>query len=105
MQRLIQSLMHSRVHPPMRSPMRSLEHSLMHPPMHSLMHSLEHSLSHSSRHSLMHLPTPTSICLPVRPEARRAASTGRPTDTPHARIPTRSIDATQRAFGAAHQDF
>ena len=93
MQLLIQSLMHSRVHPPMRSPMHSLEH----PPM--------HSLSHSSRHSLMHLPTPTSICLPVRPEARRAASAGRPTDTPHARIPTRSIDATQRAFGAAHQDF
>ena len=97
MQRLIQSLEHS------------LEHSLMHPPMHSLMHSLEHSLehslSHSSRHSLMHLPTHTSICLPVRPEARRAASAGRPTDTPHARIPTRSIDATQRAFGAAHQDF
>ena len=93
MQRLIQSLMHSRVHPPMRSQMHSLEHSL------------EHSLSHSSRHSLMHLPTPTSICLPVRPEARRAASAGRPTDTPHARIPTRSIDATQRAFGAAHQDF
>ena len=97
MQLLIQSLMHSRVHPPMRSP--------MHSPMHSLEHSLEHSMGHSSRHSLMHLPTPTSICLPVRPEARRAASAGRPTDTPHARIPTRSIDATQRAFGAAHQDF
>ena len=97
MQRLIQSLMHSRVHPPMRSP--------MHSPMHSLEHSLEHSMGHSPRHSLMHLPTHTSICLPVRPEARRAASAGRPTDTPHARIPTRSIDATQRAFGAAHQDF